>query len=145
MITYLLTCFQSNRKSYSCFQQHNQIRAKIVVFLAAQIRIMWQLGKNSILALQMTIYRARIEFLPSYHIIYKNKNNIHDRFVSAQPHSLQLSGGKNDLFSPSPLRGSGRKCHFCLPQAEVNSVVPRQNGHECYIFYILRYIPIKKG
>jgi len=64
--------------------------------------------------------------------MYKNKNNIHVRFASAQPHSLQLSGGKNDLFSPSPLRGSGRKCHFCLPQAEVNSVVPRQNGHECY-------------
>ena len=81
----------------------------------------------------MAIYRARIEFLPSYHIMYKNKNNIHDRFVSAQPHSLQLSGGKNDLFSPSPLRGSGRKCHFCLPQAEVNSVVPRQNERECYI------------
>ena len=78
----------------------------------------------------MTIYRARIEFLPSYHIMYKNKNNIHDRFVSAQPHSLQLSGGKNDLFSPSPLRGSGRKCHFCLPQAEVNSVVPQQNGRK---------------
>ena len=82
----------------------------------------------------MTIYRARIEFLPSCHIMYKNKNNIHVRFASAQPHSLQLSGGKNDLFSPSPLRGSGRKCHFCLPQAEVNSVVPRQNGRECYIF-----------
>ena len=84
----------------------------------------------------MAIYRARIEFLPSYHIMYKNKNNIHDRFVSAQPHSLQLSGGKNDLFSPSPLRGSGRKCHFCLPQAEVNSVVPRQNERECYILKI---------
>ena len=118
---------------YSCFQQHNQIRAKIVVFSAVQMRIMWQLGKNSILALQMTIYRARIEFLPSYHIIYKNKNNIHDRFVSAQPHSLQLSGGKNDLFSPSSLCGLGRKSHFCLPRAEVNSVVPRQNGRECYI------------
>ena len=65
--------------------------------------------------------------------MYKNKNNIHVRFASAQPHSLQLSGGKNDLFSPSPLRGSGRKCHFCLPQAEVNSVVPRQNERECYI------------
>ena len=88
----------------------------------------------------MAIYRARIEFLPSYHIMYKNKNNIHDRFVSAQPHSLQLSGGKNDLFSPSPLRGSGRKCHFCLPQAEVNSVVPRQNERECYILLRLHII-----
>ena len=87
----------------------------------------------------MTIYRARIEFLPSCHIMYKNKNNIHVRFASAQPHSLQLSGGKNDLFSPSPLRGSGRKCHFCLPQAEVNSVVPRQNERECYI-YVLYFI-----
>ena len=67
--------------------------------------------------------------------MYKNKNNIHVRFASAQPHSLQLSGGKNDLFSPSPLRGSGRKCHFCLPQAEVNSVVPRQNERECYILF----------
>ena len=66
--------------------------------------------------------------------MYKNKNNIHVRFAEAQPHSLQRSGGKNDLFSPSPLRGLGRKCHFCLPQAEVNSVVPQQNGHECYIY-----------
>ena len=39
-----------------------------------------------------------------------------------------------NLFSPSPLRSSGRKSHFCLPQAKVNSVVPRQNGRECYIF-----------
>ena len=83
-------------------------------------------------------------------MMYKNKNNIHDRFVSAQPHSLQLSGGKNDLFSPSPLRGSGRKCHFCLPQAEVNSVVPRQNERECYIlflqnFYMLDQFMKKKG
>ena len=136
--------FMSNINFYSCFQQDNQIRAKIVVFLAVQMRIMWKLGKNSILALQMAIYRARIEFLPSYHIMYKNKNNIHDRFVSAQPHSLQLSGGKNDLFSPSPLRGSGRKCYFCLPQAEVNSVVPRQNGRECYIL-MQKYTPCLTG
>ena len=121
----------------SCFQPYNQIREKIHVFLAAQMKIMWQVGKNFILALQMTIYRARIEFLPSYHMMYKNKNNIHDHFVSAQPHSFQLSGGKNDLFSPSPLRGSGRNCHFCLPQAEVNSVAPRQNERECYIQYFL--------
>ena len=92
----------------------------------------------------MTIYRARIEFLPSCHIMYKNKNNIHVRFASAQPHSLQLSGGKNDLLSPSPLRGSGRKCHFCLPQAEVNSVVPRQNGRECYIFFFFFSMVIRR-
>ena len=29
-----------------------------------------------------------------------------------QPHSCELSGGKNDLFSPSPLRGSGENVIF---------------------------------
>ena len=101
--------------TYSCFQPYNQIRAKIVVFLAAQMRIMWQLGKNFILALQMTIYRARIEFLPSYHMIYKNKNNIHDRFVEAQPNSLQLEGGKNEIFVPSREAARVKISHFCLP------------------------------
>ena len=27
-------------------------------------------------------------------------NNVYVHFVSAQPHSRELSGGKNDLFSP---------------------------------------------
>ena len=29
------------------------------------------------------------------------KYSIHDRFVEAQPNSLQLEGGKNDIFVPS--------------------------------------------
>ena len=83
----------------------------------------------------MTIYRARIEFLPSYHIMYKNKNNIHDRFVEAQPNSLQLEGGKNDIFVPSREAARVKINHFCLPKAEVNEVGPRQNGRKRYSYH----------
>ena len=51
-------------------------------------------------------------------------NLIHIRFRVA----------KINLFSLSPLRGSGRKYHFCPPQADVNLVVPRQNGRKRSIF-----------
>ena len=58
-------------------------------------------------------------------------NNIYVRFVSAQPHSLQLSAGKNDLISPSQLCSL-----FCPTQAEVNSIVPRQKDVNV-VFYCL--------
>ena len=68
----------------------------------------------------------------------KRKCNIHDRFVEAQPNSLQLEGGKNDIFVPSREAARVKINHFCLPKAEVNEVGPRQNGRECYsCFYTL--------
>ena len=54
-------------------------------------------------------------------------NNVYVHFFKAQPHSTQLLGVKNDLFSPSPRFSLGRKCHFCPCQADVNSVVLRQD------------------
>ena len=49
--------------------------------------------------------------------------------VLSRPNLIHVSFrvAKMNLFSPSPLRGSGRKYHFCPPQADVNSVMPRQN------------------
>ena len=52
--------------------------------------------------------------------VLSRPNLIHVRFREA----------KMNLFSPSPLCSSERKYHFCPPQADVNSVVPRQNGHK---------------
>ena len=49
---------------------------------------------------------------------------------------VSLRVTKMNLFSPSPLRGSGRKYHFCPPQADVNSVVPRQKGRKHSIHFI---------
>ena len=64
---------------------------------------------------------------------------VYVRFVLAQPHSCQLLGGKNDLLSPSLLHGSERKYHFCPPQADVNWVVPQQNGRKRSIQYDSTY------
>ena len=66
------------------------------------------------------------------------KYNIHVRFAEAQPNSLQLEGGKNDIFVPSREAARVKISHFCLPKAEVNEVGPRQNERECYsCFYTL--------
>ena len=62
-------------------------------------------------------------------------NNVYIHFVLAQPHSFQLLGDENYLFSPLLLRGSWQKCHFCPPQAEVNLVVPKQMDVNVF-FYI---------
>ena len=60
--------------------------------------------------------------------VLSRPNLIHVRFREA----------KMNLFSPSPLRGLGRKYHFCPPQADVNSVVPRQNGRKRSILHSIK-------
>ena len=56
--------------------------------------------------------------------------------VLSRPNFIHVSFrvAKMNLFSPSPLRGSGRKYHFCPSQADVNSVLPRQK--QTYTFYL---------
>ena len=71
-------------------------------------------------------------------MMYKNKNNIHDRFVEAQPNSLQLEGGKNDIFVPSREAARVKISHFCLTKAEVNEVGPRQNERKRYSYYFAK-------
>ena len=58
--------------------------------------------------------------------VLSRPNLIHVRFRVAKMNS----------FSPSVLRGSGQKYHFCPPQADVNSVVPQQNGRKRSIFSV---------
>ena len=52
--------------------------------------------------------------------------------VLSRPNLIHVSFqvAKLNLFSPLPLRGLGQKYHFCPPQADVNLVVPRQNGRK---------------
>ena len=59
--------------------------------------------------------------------------------VLSRPHLIHISFwvGEMNLFSPSPLRGSGRKYHTCPPQADVNSAVPRQNRRKRSILLLL--------
>ena len=72
------------------------------------------------------------------------KYNIHDRFVEAQPNSLQFEGGKNDILIPSCEVAREEISYFCHPKAEVNEVRPRQNGHKRYSYYFASLFLIKK-
>ena len=72
-------------------------------------------------------------------MFFPSKYNIHVRFAEAQPNSLQLEGGKNDIFVPSREAARVKISHFCLPKAEVNEVGPRQNGRECYSCFFTSY------
>merc|ERR1712079_87795 len=48
-------------------------------------------------------------------VVFKSaqKHNIHDRFVDVQPNSLQLEGGKNDIFVLSREAAKVKISHFC--------------------------------
>ena len=52
--------------------------------------------------------------------------------VLSRPNLIHVSlrVAEMNLFSPSLLRGSRGKYHFCPPQADVNLVVPQQNGRK---------------
>ena len=73
-------------------------------------------------------------------------NNIYLHFVLEQPHSCELSGGKNDLFSPSPVGGSGENVIFAplnltwiqlfLEKTDVNVLI----SAEKYVVYVLLFI-----
>ena len=67
--------------------------------------------------------------------------------ILSRPNLIHVSFrvAKMNLFSPSPLRGSGRKYHFCPPQADMNSIVPRQNGRKRSIDNCQKLLIISKS
>ena len=58
-------------------------------------------------------------------------------YIFSWPNLIHVSFrvAKMTLFSPSLLFDLGRKCHFYPPQADVNLIVPRQNGRKRFIFH----------
>ena len=56
-------------------------------------------------------WSSNIFYKPIVSDIQSHENNVCDRFVSLEQNSLQLSWETMTYFQPSPLRGSGWKCH----------------------------------
>ena len=87
----------------------NALRGGRTILLSAQLVASW--ADNRFVHVSFSRNPQKNCNKPIVSDIQSHENNVCDRFVSLEQNSSQLSWETMTYFQPSPLRGSGWKCH----------------------------------